>query len=323
VIVKFFYENIGDFFCSINLEHFRMKKSPKLANDFYCECCNYKCSKESDYEKHLLTSKHKKHTKLNDLEQNLAKTRQYICDNCNKTYTARNSLWYHKQKCIIQHENITEPTYEPGEELVITKDIFMMVVNQNKELLEIIKNGTNSISNNINNNNSNNTNSHNKTFNLQFFLNETCKNAMNIDEFVSSIQPTFEDLEHVGKVGYVEGISSIIIKKLNEVGVTERPFHCSDLKREVLYIKTNNAWSKETEEKPLLVNAIKQIAKLNMDNILPWQQAHPGCTKSDSIFNKKYLNMVMHSMNGDESFKNINKIMTKLSNATQLTNIKQ
>jgi hypothetical protein len=298
----------------------------KIAKKFNCEFCDYETSKNSDYQKHLKSWKHIGNTTDINGYPKIAKAK-YICKNCDKEYIYNSGLWKHKKVCIASDisEVDTNEEIEPVENFVITKDIFMMVVNQNKELLEIIKNGTNSISNNNNNNNNTINNSHNKTFNLQFFLNETCKNAMNIDEFVSSIQPTFEDLEHVGKVGYVEGISSIIIKKLNEVGVTERPFHCSDLKREVLYIKTNNSWIKETDEKPLLVNAIKQVAKQNMDNILPWQQAHPGCTKSDSILNKKYLNMVMNSMDGssdEEAVKNINKLVSRLSNTVQLTNLK-
>ena len=148
---------------------------------------------------------------------------------------------------------------------------------------------------------------------------------MNIDEFVSSIKPTFEDLEHVGKVGYAEGISNIITKRLNEVGVNERPFHCSDVKREVLYVKNNDTWIKESDDKPLLVSAIKQVAKLNMDNILPWQKANPGCTDSESMKNKKYLNMILNSMDGstdEEAIKNIHKIISRVSNTVQLTNYK-
>ena len=295
-----------------------MKNSPKIANNFYCQNCDYSCCKKSDYNKHLLTSKHQKLHILNDLEQKLNKNPKYICDKCDKAYTARNSLWYHKQKCNGSIEETNGGIQQPSNGEFITKEIFMMVVNQNKELLELLKVGTN------NTNNSHN-NSHNKTFNLQFFLNETCKNAMNIDEFVSSIKPTFEDLEHVGKVGYAEGISDIIIKRLNEVGVTERPFHCSDVKREVLYVKNNDAWIKETDDKPLLVSAIKQVAKLNMDNILPWQYANPGCTHSDSMKNKKYLNMVLNSMNGssnEEAIKNVNKIISKVTNIVQLTDYK-
>jgi hypothetical protein len=309
-----------------NIKEMSTEKNEKKRTFYSCNLCDYNTTKITDYERHLQTIKHFSNISSTTVNTKNEK-KMFTCPNCDKEYKERTGLWKHKKICIntiCDDENITDiETNVKG--MLNDKDLMMALIKDNSDfkamLMKVLENGTN----NINNNNSNNTNSHNKTFNLQFFLNETCKNAMNIDEFVSSIQPTFEDLEHVGKVGYVEGISSIIIKKLNEVGVTERPFHCSDLKREVLYIKTNNAWIKETDEKPLLVQAIKQVAKQNMDNILPWQQAHPGCTKSDSIFNKKYLNMVMNSMDGssdEEALKNINKLVSRLSNTVQLTNYK-
>ena len=292
------------------------KNSAKFCNKFFCEKCQYGTDRKSSYDDHLLSSRHINVTNCNINSANSAKfCNILLCPKCSKEFNNRTSLWRHKKTCIEQH--IIQP--DPNGEF-ITKEIFMMVVNQNKELLDLLKVGTNN-----NNNTQTHTNSHNKTFNLQFFLNETCKNAMNIDEFVSSIKPTFEDLEHVGKVGYAEGISNIIIKRLNEVGVTERPFHCSDVKRNILYVRNNNDWIKETDEKPLLVTAIKQIAKLNMDNILPWQLANPGCTDSDSMKNKKYLNMVLNSMDGSsdaEAIKNVNKIISRVSNTVQLTDYK-
>ncbi len=292
-------------------------KSQKVPLVFYCENCDYTTSNKFDYNKHLLTNKHLSNKNQHFNNQEIATP--FICTNCSKEYTDRSGLWRHSKKCSKKEENICQViTPIMHSEDFVSKEMFMMVLQQNKEMMEIIKNGT------INNNNTlinNNSNNNNNTFNLQFFLNETCKNAMNIDDFVSSIKPTFEDLEHVGKVGYAEGISNIIIKRLNEIEVSERPFHCSDLKRETLYVKTNNVWNKESQEKPLLVTAIKQIAKLNMDNILPWQKANPGCTDSDSTKNKKYLNMVLNSMDGssnEEALKNINKIISKVSNLVHI-----
>jgi hypothetical protein len=304
------------------MKQFETNLLPKISKKFNCKLCNYFTSKLSEFNKHLATVKHKKRqneTFETEMEQKISKNHQCICG---VYFNSRTTLWRHKKKCNT-NSDISDIAANV-QSVLNDKEIIMALIKDNSDfksmLMKVLENGTNNNSNNINTNNS-----HNKTFNLQFFLNETCKNAMNIDEFVSSIKPTLEDLEHVGKVGYAEGISNIIIKRLNEVGVTERPIHCSDVKREVLYIKTDNVWNKETVEKPLLVNAIKRVAKDNMDNILVWQKANPGCTDSDSKQNKKYLNMVYNSMSGlssDETNKNMNKIISRLSNNVQLTNCK-
>ena len=309
------------------MKQFETNLYPKISKKFHCNLCNYFTSKMSEFNKHLATGKHIKReneTFETEVEQKISKKHQCICGIC---FNSRTTLWRHKKKCSPNTDDADISDIANNVQSVLNdKEIIMALIKDNSDfksmLMKVLENGTN----NTNTNQSYNTNnSHNKTFNLQFFLNETCKNAMNIDEFVSSIKPTLEDLEHVGKVGYAEGISNIIIKRLNEVGVTERPIHCSDVKREVLYIKTANVWNKETDEKPLLVNAIKRVAKDNMDNILVWQHANPGCTDSESKKNKKYLNMVYNSMSGissEETNKNINKIISKLSTNVQLTNYK-
>jgi hypothetical protein len=165
------------------------------------------------------------------------------------------------------------------------------------------------ITNNSHNNNNNN------SFNLNVFLNETCKDAMNIADFVSSVKVSLEDLEHTGKYGYIEGISNIIINNLNKIAQHLRPLHCSDSKREVLYIKDNNEWFKESNDKPILTKAIKMIANENMKQISKWTSMYPDCVQSDSKKNKMYLNIVSNSMNGltkEEGEKNINKIITNV-----------
>jgi hypothetical protein len=174
----------------------------------------------------------------------------------------------------------------------------------------------------ITNNNNNNTNSFNTTnnaFNLNFFLNETCKDAMNITDFVSSIKFNLEDLENTGRRGYIEGISNIIIKNLNNMEQCFRPIHCSDYKREVLYIKESDEWVKETSDKPILTKAIKVIANENIKKIKDWKEMNPDCTDSDSKKNNLYLKIVSNSMNGltkEESDKNINKIISNVAKET-------
>ena len=185
---------------------------------------------------------------------------------------------------------------------------------QNSEMLEIIKNGTHNT-----NNSHNNTNSHNKTFNLQFFLNETCKDAMNIMDFVDSIKLQLSDLENVGKVGYVEGISNIITSNLKALDVTQRPIHCADKKREVLYVKDENKWEKEDDDKKKIRKAIKRVACKNQRLLPKFKEEHPDCGNYHSKFSDQYNKIVVESMGGsgnndmekeDKIIKNISKNVT-------------
>jgi hypothetical protein len=182
-------------------------------------------------------------------------------------------------------------------------------------IMELIK--KDNISNISNNTVSNNTiNSNNKTFNLQFFLNEQCKDALNIGEFVDSIKVQLSDLENTGRIGYVEGVSKILIKNLNELDVVKRPIHCSDLKREVIYIKDDNKWLKENEDKQVIKKAIKDVANKNIRQITEWASLNPDCKNSESKKNNQYLNIVMNSMSGgsnEEQHSNIEKIIKNIT----------
>jgi hypothetical protein len=181
--------------------------------------------------------------------------------------------------------------------------------NENKELIDIIKNGTH------NTNNSHNTiNSNNKTFNLQFFLNETCKDAMNIMDFVDSIKLQLSDLEKVGEIGYVEGISSIITSNLKALDVTQRPVHCTDKKREVVYVKDEDKWEKDSDQKKIR-KAIKRVASKNQRLILKFQEAHPDCGKASSIFSDQFNKIIVESMggSGDNDIEKENKIIKNIS----------
>ena len=216
---------------------------PKNAEKFICEKCNFICFKKSNLCKHNLTLKHKNRTNLNFLEQN--KNVHFSCKQCNKTYNARNSLWYHEKKCKPSEKNAEND-----------KELIMILLQQNNELLELVKNGTHHTTTN--------TNCHNKTFNLNVFLNETCKNAMNMSTFIDSLQLQLSDLENVGEVGFIEGISSIIVKNLNALDVTQRPVHCTDKKRETMYIKDQDIWEKEDENKSKMHKMVKKVANKNI-----------------------------------------------------------
>jgi hypothetical protein len=299
----------------------------KVAYDFYCVYCDYNTARKSSYDKHILTSKHKKLTHVNNMLTESCKkgadSSIYTCHMCDKEYKSRVGLWKHSKTC-----NIIETKNEKNE--ISDKELIMMVVKQNAELMKensemrnmmmgVIKTGTHNTTNNTNNTNNTNTNSHNKTFNLNFFLNETCKDALNINDFVSSIKVSLTDLENTGRQGYVEGVSNIILKNLNNLEQYQRPIHCSDFKREVIYIKDNDKWEKECEEKPLLTKAIKVIANENIKKIMEWKETNPDCTNSDSKKNNLYLKIVSNSMNGsdkEEGIKNITKIISNVAKET-------
>ena len=280
----------------------------KKPTQFYCDVCDYKSSYSRDYKRHLLTKKHKNNEiaqNNNELGPNLPK-KIYSCENCDKKFKDRAGLWRHKKKCEIDIIDDIELT---------DKDLIITLIKQNSELMSLLS--TNNITNNNSHNTTNtNTNSHNKTFNLNFFLNETCKNAMNISEFVSSIKVNLEDLEYTGRQGYIQGISNIILNNLQKLEQHERPLHCNDLKREVLYIKDNDKWEKETEQKPILTKAIKTIANENIKQIKHWREKYPDCTNADSKKNNMYLKIVSNSMNGlteEESHKNIDRIISNVA----------
>jgi hypothetical protein len=241
---------------------------------------------------------------------------------CGKKYKDRTGLWRHKKICELNSSNITP-------ELVIelikdNKEMKQLLMAQNHTIQQ--QNSTiNSLvsTNPIGNNNSNNVNitnnSNNKAFNINFFLNETCKDALNISEFVSSIKVTLADLENTGRKGYVQGISNIILRNLQDLEHHQRPIHCNDQKREVIYIKDNNKWEKESDNKPILTKAIKVIANENIKQIKFWKDKYPDCTDYDSKQNNMYLKIVSNSMNGlteEESQSNISKIISNVAKET-------
>ena len=298
------------------------EKGEKGETIFHCSYCDYKCCVKFSYERHLTTAKHINKSQMKQNETNETnkekkekkdKDEKNAC-NCGVVYYSRTSLWRHKKTCVVVNNLESHGQNDEKKDELIN-----YLIQENKEfknlILEIVKKDT---MNNCNNT-TNNTNSHNKTFNLNFFLNETCKNALNITDFVSSIKVSLSDLENTGRQGYVEGISNIILKKLKNLNHYDRPIHCADQKREVLYIKNDNQWIKESEEKPILTKAIKTIANENIKQIKTWRDNNPECTDADSKKNNLYLKIVSNSMNGsteEESDKNINKIISNVAKET-------
>jgi len=287
------------------------KKFQKNA-ELYCELCDFVCYKKSNYKIHCHTKKHMLRVNGNEMETMEIKT--HACK-CGKIYSTNSGLWKHSKTCNFKDKPEETEPITASNEIHELKEIMKYLMKENSEMknmmMDVIKTGTH--------NNTTNNNSHNKTFNLNFFLNETCKNALNINEFVSSIKVSLDDLENTGRQGYIEGISSIILNKLKNLNHYDRPIHCADHKREILYIKNDNQWFKETEEKPLLTKAIKTIANENIKQIKTWRDKNPECTDSDSKKNNLYLKIVSNSMSGtdkEECDKNINKIIKNIVKET-------
>ena len=275
---------------------FPIEKPPKISAKFICEKCDYKCSKQSEYNKHILTNKHKilHNPTLNPTSEISEKI--YEC-NCGKIYKHSSTLYTHKKKCTSTNEtenNETDSndTDNNNNEIKELKELMKYLMKENSELktmmFEVIKNGTHN----------NTTNSHNKSFNLQFFLNETCKDAMNIMDFVDSIKIQLSDLENVGKLGYVDGISNIIAKNLNSLDETKRPVHCTDTKREVMYVKDEDKWEKEEDNKPKIRKLIKHVAHKNTKLLKDYKTKYPGCEKSESKYSEKYDKLIVEAFGG-------------------------
>jgi hypothetical protein len=271
----------------------------KIQPKFSCENCDFKCCKKGDWTRHIDTAKHLSLTLAN--EKNILGDKSiFLCDVCTKKYNSRNGLWKHKRSCKSEKQ-ITSKTSENitaiyAKDMFDKEELIITLLKQNTDLmLELAKN--NAIGNN-NNNNNNNTNCNNKAFNLNLFLNETCKNAMNITEFVESIKIQLKDLERFGEVGYVEGLSNIITTNLKEMDVTERPVHCTDQKRETIYIKDQDKWEKEDDNKSKLRKVIKRIASKNYKLLPVFREKYPGCQYAASKFSDKYNKMMVEVMGG-------------------------
>ena len=288
---------------------------PKKPQEFVCENCNFLSCNKKDYNRHLQTIKHKKTFCQSFSVENTQKNpTAYIC-NCGKKYKDYSGLWRHKKTCIseITENHTTEITVietdHQKEEIAALKDIMKYLMKENSEMknmmMKVIENGTHNTTNNTNN-----TNSHNKAFNLNFFLNETCKDAMNIGEFVDSLKLQLSDLEKVGEAGYIEGISSIIVKNLKELDVTKRPVHCTDKKRETVYIKDADKWEKD-EDKSIMHKLVKKVASKNIKMFDKYREAHPDCKQYHSKFSDQYHKIIYESMGGkgDDDFQKHEKII--------------
>ena len=288
--------------------------SPKIPKNFECQCCNYNTSNKKDYNRHLTTRKHQLST---ERQQNAPiNPLIFSCDMCNKVYKERTGLWRHKQKCSghvnkppIQEQTPETPAKPTDSAMIIellkqNQEFKEMMIEQSrqiqdtqqenqelqKQLIEAVKVGQH-IENQTNINN-------NQKFNLNFFLNEQCKDAINMSDFIENMELDLEDLTETGRLGYVGGISRILINKLQELDIYKRPLHCTDVKRETLYIKDNDEWEKQANSKDKMGQIIGKVANKNCRNLPKWTEEHPGYDVFDSPENMEYMNMTQAVLGG-------------------------
>jgi hypothetical protein len=306
------------------------EKLQKVALEFVCEICDYKCFNKFNYNKHLSTRKHLNTNVTNELSQKVV----YTCANCNSTYKHQSSLCKHKRTCTTTTTVVPQPIVSPIVVCspAVENQIFETLVNEmiksnqetqrmqletqrqnealQKQVLELCKNGTH-----------NTTNSHNKTFNLSVFLNEDCKNAINFKDFVESIEVSREDLTNTGQLGFVGGISKILMDHLKELGIHERPIHCTDLKREIVYVKENNEWSKEDDDVKMR-SAIQEVSRKSMGTLIDWKKNNPEYVDVNSRFSQQCMDMQRNSLAGYERDTLYPRVVRELNRAIALKDLK-
>ena len=308
-----------------------MEKTGKNGPNNECTICNFKCSKTFNWNRHLLTVKHKKNEIINKQQQletlinektgKAAIETKYSCKNCSKAYNERSGLWRHSKKCKpteIVSENRDIIAEEPTK-MKLTEETVVELLKQNNEFKTMLVEQQNKIaelSNRVivtNNNNTNNIT--NNQFNLNFFLNETCKDAMNITDFIENIEVQLKELENVGHSGYVTGITDIILSRLKQLDISKRPLHCTDLKREVLYIRDENEWNKENPDKSKIKNMITKVASKNYRKIPEWRTKNPECKELEHQQYEFCIKLMRNSLGdlGDDQIKLENKIIKNIA----------
>ena len=288
---------------------------------YICNYCNYNCSRKYDYTKHITTRKH-----MMKINGNKKLVITFSCD-CGKIFKTNSGLWKHKQKCT--HRTVEQTISDSDKEIPIQehqigndnntdyKEMFIHLMKQNQELQKTVveqqKQYTETINEMIPKIGNNNTTNNNNQFNLQFFLNEQCKDALNITDFMKSIEVNMNDLVQTGKLGYVDGMSRIFVNALKDMDVTERPFHCTDIKRETVYIKDQDKWAKDENDKQKIKKTIRNIENKNLQMIPKWQEENPDHTNMDSKKSNEFMELSITALGGeDDKEKSEKKIMKNI-----------
>ena len=300
----------------------------KVSKHYSCACCNYDTTIHSNYKKHLLTEKHLKLSKVSNVSKKVSQP--IMCDICNKIYNSRVGLWNHKKKCslFIEKPLEKENSLALKESDITNPSIILNLMKENQEFKSLLIEQQKENKELINKvielsqeprilNHGNITQNNQKHFNLQFFLNETCKDAINMTEFLKSIEFQLDDLEETARLGYVDGVSRIFVRALKDMEVNKRPIHCTDIKRETVYVKTNDNWEKDNPEKKNLKKAVDYIANKNMYQINDWKEQNPNWMDNESeecqVLNKMYMTTT-GGVTEEEDTKYVNKIIKNVLN---------
>ena len=313
------------------------QKSPIIPYKFYCEHCDYGCSKKGDFNKHIKSIKH------NAIRATPNATLNILICKCGKDYKHSSSFYRHKKSCThntytneIQYDEIQNPVVDPTSEASTVlrllkqneefkqlmaeqynvmaerhnENVALQLKNQelNQQLINALKDGNGTVINNT-------TNTNNNHFNLNFFLNDTCKDAMNITDFLGNLDVQIEEIEYIGNHGYVMGMTKMIMDRLKDMDITKRPIHCTDIKRETMYIKDKNEWSKDTDELTKLRKILNYITMKNYKTVPKWKTAHPDCEEMDTRdynFCYKMMQLILGDVE-DEQVKLDNKIIKTLA----------
>ncbi len=269
----------------------------KVSAFYSCDKCDYKCCKQSLWDKHIATAKHQKHS-FSESETSEIPSK-LCCDKCKKTYKCYSSLWSHKRICNSDKSiELINKLFDKNVEL---QNFILEQSRQNHveykndinqimmKLIESTKPVANTITaNTINNNN-------NQKFNINVYLNEQCKDAMNFSDFIKNITVSREDLENNAQLGFVNGVSKILIDSLKQLDKTERPIHCTDVKRETMYIKDEDKWNKQ-EDSAKLNKAIQEVTRKSMGTLMNWKEENPDYKDRDSEFSNRCIVIQQQSM---------------------------
>lgn len=284
----------------------KVSKTINKVSDYNCIDCSYITALKSNYNKHCLTARHKKLTNLTNAYKNVSECiNPYSCTNCGKVYRSRMGLWQHSNKCSPTVHSSTV-NMEVGEHNTIDTHLILKLIQQNEHLQNLLTQQSNEKTELIHKlmerepGNNNTTNNNHQKFNLNLFLNETCKDAMNIQEFLENIRVTFEDLITIGDSGFVTGVSDILIKQLKDLDVEKRPIHCTDAKRETIYVKDQDTWNKDDKENSKLKDAIQKLEYKNVAALHQWCNENPDAKINNTSNNLLKDKIYLQTLQGDD-----------------------
>ena len=288
------------------------KKSQKIPKIFLCEHCDYNTSNVKDYNKHLLTRKHKM---LTNVDKTVPENPEFVCDQCSKTYKYRQSLHVHKRKCSVSKDTIAiiDNDTTSGDSTI------EYLLKENSEMKQMMMEMMGKIGNTTNNTTNNTMN--NNQFNINMFLNDQCKNALNFSDFIERIEISHDDLENNAQLGFVNGMTKILMDNLRQLTLHERPIHCTDVKRETFYIKDQDVWEKE-KSTVKLENAIQEVSRKSLKSLIDWKKTNPDYEDLDSEFSKKSIHIQQNSSGLCQKESFYPKIIHKLAKENTISQLK-